>query len=285
VVVVAALAGLGWTIDPGRAHAQDYASSVYTVYHNMQTFEQNGERVRAIRIPVYITLRSWEERTMGLRLRLAATFAASDLFYLLEQRLEDVRVLGFVPGMEFVFPMGKNHMLRPFLDAGAGFDNATEKLNFLGALGLRTEFIYPHGRHIFGLEPGFQLSLNTVREGKDQTSLNPFLTLSARRSLGFRIAGYIPDAGFYVEGGYNFQTFELASVTSTTGNVNSTFELGLDFGFSRGRPRIGPFRLPRVRIGYRFGDVEGWRIRFGGDWLTTVAEQQKIEAAEQRAAR
>ena len=47
----------------------------------------------------------------------------------------------------------------------------------------------------------------------------------------------------------------------------------MGFGFSHGRPRIGPFPLPRLRIGYRFGDLEGFRLRIGGDWLNELSEK------------
>jgi hypothetical protein len=260
-----------------RVHAQDYAGSVYTSFHSMQTFERDGESIRAARIAIYLTLSSWETRPMGLRLRLASTFAASDLFDLFDRRLEEVSVLSFVPGIEFVFPVGRNHMLRPFLDAGIGSDNVSKNVHFLGALGLRTELIFPHGRFIFGLEPGFRLGVNSGPEVRDNTVFNPFLTLSVRRVLGFHLSGYPADAGLYFEGGYDFASFELTQVSAASNDVRNNFEVGVGIGFSQGRPRIGPFRLPRIRVGYRFGDIEGFRIRIGGDWLTTVAAQKKAE--------
>jgi hypothetical protein len=256
------------------ASAQEYAGNPFTAFHSMQTFDRDGEEIRAVRLPVYLTLCSWENRKPGLRLRLAATFAASDLFDLLEQRTEKVQVLSFVPGIEFVLPVGNNHMLRPFLDAGIGDTTSGDYLTFLGAIGLRTEFIFPHGRNIFGLEPGLKISYNPSRKIQEDTVFNPIITLTARRVLDFRLAGYRPDAGVYLEAGYDFTAFELAKVSAVSEDINRNFEVGIGFGFSHGRPRIGPFRLPRLRVGYRFGDVEGFRIRLGGDWLTTLADQQ-----------
>lgn len=276
------LATVWLLVGPGtnQVRAQDYAGSPFASFHDMQTFERDGETLRAVRLPVYITLRSWENRPLGLRLRLAATFAASDLFDLLDRRLEEVSVLSFVPGLELVLPIGRNHMLRPFLDAGVGSDNVTQELHFLGAVGLRSELIFPSGKHIFGLEPGFQLSVNSGPKVRGNTVFNPFITMSVRRLLGFELAGYPPDAGIYFEGGYDFATFELTSVTASTTNVRLNYEIGLGFGYSYGRPRIGPFPLPRVRVGFRFGDLEGFRIRFGGDWLTTVTRQEQIEVQQ-----
>ncbi len=262
-----------------KALAQDQIENPYTAFHDMQTFGEDGETVRAVRVPVYITLRSWRDHAMGLRLRLAATAAANDLFDLLDQSLREVRVVSFVPGMEFVFPVRETHMLRPFLDAGVGTNDQTNDLTFLGDIGLRTEFIFPRGEYIFGLEPGLQLSVNTGGGQKDETVLSPFITLSARRLLGWRISGYETDAGIYFDGGYDFQSFELTSITASGDDVDLNLEAGVGFGFSKGQPRIfGLFGVPRLRLGYRFGDVSGFRIRVGGDWLTTVADRQRIEA-------
>ena len=258
------------TTNPARS--QEVITNPFTAFHSMQTFDEDGERVQSIRIPVYITLRSWEERSMGLRLRLAASIAETDLARFLDQGLDEIRVLSFVPGVEFVFPIGENHMLRPFVDAGAGTNNGTDDLDFLGDIGMRTEFIFPTGGNIFAMEPGIRLSVNAGGEPPNDTRFNSFVTLTARRVLGWRIGGYLADAGAYFEAGYNFQTFEIASITSSSDDINRNFEVGLGFGFSYGRPRIGPFEVPRVRIGYRFGDLEGFRFRLGGDWLTTLRE-------------
>jgi len=265
-------AQLGIALAPTGSNAQPYAGATYTAFHNMETFERNGESVSALRIPIYLTLRSWEERAPGLRLRLAASFAATDLFDLLDQQIDEIHVTSFVPGIEFILPIGSSSMLRPYLDAGIGTNDATERIAFLGSVGLRTEFILPSGHFLFGLEPGLQLSLNSNQEGLDNSNVNPFVTLSARHSLNTRIAGRLPDLGAYFEAGYNFAALELTNVTASTDGISNQFEVGMGFGFSHGRPHIGPFAIPRIRVGYRFGDLEGFRIRIGGDWLTNVSE-------------
>jgi hypothetical protein len=270
--LVAVSSGLVWL---GGANARAQTGNPHVSFHDYQTFDRDGEGARALRIPVYITLRSWENRAMGLRLRLAATAAATDIFDLLEQGPADVRVLSFVPGVEFVLPVGETHILRPFLDAGIGTDNATNDLVFLGAIGLRTELIFPRGDYIFGLEPGLKLSMNSGGEIRDDAVVNPIVTLSARRVLEKRVAGRFPDIEVYFDGGYDFQTLELTSVTASSDEINLNLEAGVGFGFSRGRPLIfGLFAVPRLRVGYRFGDVEGFRIRLGGDWLKVLPERR-----------
>lgn len=278
-VILVAMVCLVSVVGALPSRSQMRFGNPYTAHHEMQTFDEQNERVQAIRIPVYITLRSWDRHPMGLRLRLAGTFAVNDLEVILDEGLERVQVLTFVPGMEFVFPVGENHMLRPFADIGVGTNDATDDLSLVAAAGLRTEFIFPHGRHIFGLEPGLEVTSNAGKRVRDDARINPFVTLTARRILGFRLGGHPPDGEIYFDGGYDFQSFELTSLSANDGGAATQFEVGLGFGYSSGRPRIGPFAIPRLRVGYHFGDVEGFRIRLGGDWLKTVSEWNRMEAS------
>ena len=246
------------------------AGDPFTIQNSYEDLDHTGEQVRAIRIPVNITLRSWQERPFGLRLRLAGTFAANDLYDLLDGDFKQVSMSSFMPGLEFVVPIGQNHLLRPHLDAGVGFESTADKTAFLAAIGLRTEFIFA-GKHFFaGLEPGFQVNNRWSVDSANKAVFSPFLTVGGRRVLGFTIAGHQPDAGVFFETGYDFNALELTSVRSTRDAVGAQWEVGAGFGFSQSQPKIGPFRFPRIRVGYRFGDLEGWRIRIGGDWLNSV---------------
>jgi hypothetical protein len=245
------------------------AANPYAIENGYEALDHGGERVRALRIPLYLTLRDWQDRRVGLRGRLAGTFAVNDLQNIFEE-LEQVRMLSIMPGVEFVVPFGRNHMLRPFLDAGVGTETLSDKEVLLVAGGLRTEFIFTGDHFFFGLEPGFQVNNRSGTELADEVVFRPFLTLSARRVLGFAVDGHQPDAGLFFEAGYDFNAVELSAVRSTRDAINTNLEVGVGFGFSASRPKVWLVPLPRVRVGYRFGDLEGWRVRIGGDWLTQV---------------
>ena len=75
----------------------------------------------------------------GLRLRLAVTFATNDLYDLLDGGFEEVKMSSFVPGLEFVVPVGDSHLLLPHVDAGIGTESASGKEVLLASIGLRTE--------------------------------------------------------------------------------------------------------------------------------------------------
>ena len=246
------------------------AGDPFALQYSFDGLDHEGEQIRSIRIPVNITLRDWHEHPFGLRLRLAGTFATNDLYNILDGEFDEISMSSFVPGLEFVIPVGQNHLLRPHFDAGVGFESAKDQTEFLAAVGLRTEFVFA-GKYFFaGLEPGFQVNNRPRISPGDDFVFSPFLTLSGRRVLGFTIDGHQPDAGIFIETGYDFNALELTSVRSTRDAVNQQWEVGVGFGFSQSQPMIGPFRFPRIRVGYRFGDLEGWRIRIGGDWLNSV---------------
>lgn len=264
-VIIAALfcLGVGSFAGPVRA------TNPYAIEGGYQGLDHSGESVRALRIPLYLTLRDWRDRPFGIRGRLAGTFAVNELETIFDE-LEQVQMLSLMPGAELVVPFGRNHMVRPFLDVGVGTETQSDKEVLLLAGGVRTEFIFARRHFFYGLEPGFQINNRSGPDLKDKSVFRPFVTLSARRILGFTVDGHQPDGGFYFEAGYDFNAVELSSVRSTRDAINTNLEVGLGFGFSQTRPKIWFVTVPRVRVGYRFGDLEGWRLRLGGDWLTRV---------------
>ncbi len=264
VLIVSTLMAI--TLTSGSAYAGD-PFAIQTSYDGL---DHEGEKIQSIRIPVNITLRSWHERPFGLRLRLAGTFATSDLESLLDGEFEKVSVSSFLPGLEFVIPLGRNHLLRPHIDAGVGIESGSDRTEFLASIGLRTAFIFSGNHYFAGLEPGFQVNTRPGADPESDVVFSSFFTLSGRRVLGFTIAGHQPDAGVFIETGYDFNALELTSVRSTRDAVNTQYEVGVGFGFSQSRPKIGFISMPRIRVGYRFGDLEGFRIRIGGDWLNSV---------------
>jgi len=270
VVVVflwAALAAI-----PEVSRAQPGSIGVYTAFHSLETDEAGDNRLRIFRIPVYLTLRQWSNERWGLRLRLEGTVATTDPFKYFDDLLDELRVVNVLPGVEFIFPVGGYHKLKPFADLGFGTNNATDAVNLLGDMGLRTELLFSPNQFIFGFEPGVKISANTGRRIRSDVVFNPFLTITALHTINHRVGGFLPDAGAYLEAGYDNLAFEFSSVTVTESDLTTRYEAGITVGFARGRPRIGPFPVPRLRIGYRFGNVTGIRFRLGGDWLTILSE-------------
>ena len=266
-VLWAALAAM-----PSAIRAQPGTVGVYTAFHSLETDDPGENRLRVFRVPVYLTLRQWSNERSGIRLRLEGTFATTDPFKYFDELLDELRVVNILPGLEFIFPVGGYHKLKPFLDLGVGTNNAALEVNLLGDVGLRTEFLFPAKQLVFGLEPGIRISGNTGNRIRDNVVFNSFLTFTALHTINYRVGGFLPDAGAYFEAGYDNLALEFSSLTVSESDLTSRFEAGVTLGFAHGRPKIGPFPIPRLRLGYRFGDVTGIRFRLGGDWLTVLSE-------------
>jgi len=89
--------------------------------------------------------------------------------------------------------------------------------------------------------------------------------------MGFQVPGAYLDRGLYGEAGYYVDGVEFAAVGGGAGSPDPRWEVGLTAGWFSPRPKIWFFRLPRARIGWRFGDdFSGLRLRLGGDRITPI---------------
>jgi hypothetical protein len=260
------------TVIPTVTLAQPGSIGPYVAFHSLETDDSGESRLRIFRIPVYFTLRQWSAERWGVRLRLEGTIATTDPLRFFDDLLEELRVVNVLPGVEFIFPIGNYHKLKPFFDLGIGTNTATDNINLLGDVGMRTEFLFPADPLVFGLEPGIRLSGNSGDRVDHQVVFNSFISFMALHTINKRIGGFLPDAGAYLEAGYDNLAFEFSSVTLSKSDFTTRYEVGITMGFAHGKPRIGPFPIPRLRLGYRFGDVTGFRFRLGGDWLTVLSE-------------
>lgn len=278
-----ALAAILFATMPGRASGQDSSAldsedlvnpSVLTSSENSFGSTQiGGQKTRVLTITPSIWLRRiTDERSLGLRLRLTGIVAFAEFESLEEFDVESVRIGGVIPGIEFLIALGPRSMLRPYLDLGLGLTNTEiDRLSLLTA-GIRTEFVFPWRRWELGLEPSGQVTwANADRDLVDSSYAELGLKLDARYPLGFRIGGQVPDIGAYVETGWLPEGIEYETASGFRSTVNERFELGVTLGFRYLAPKIWFIRVPRLGVGYRFGDgLTGLRIRIGGDRVTRL---------------
>lgn len=228
---------------------------------------------RVLTIPVSIWLRRLTEgRKLGLRLRVTGVIGYQDFERLEEFNVESIRLGGVFPGIEFLVPLSDRSMLRPFADIGLGLTNSEVEELLLTTFGLRTEFIFPWKRWELGLEPRAQAGVSWANtELVDDEYVVLTARIDARYPLGFRIGGRTPDVGAYFEPGYFPDALEFTDVKGVRGKIEKQYEVGVTVGFREKAPKIWFIRVPRLGVGYRFGDgLTGWRIRIGGDRVTRL---------------
>ena len=224
-------------------------------------------------IPVSIWLRKLTDgRKLGLRLRLTGVIGYQDFERLEDFKVESIRLGGVFPGIEFLIPLSDRSMLRPFADIGIGLTNAEIEELLLTTFGLRTEFVFPWKRWELGLEPRAQMGVSWANtELVDGEYVMLTARMDARYPLGFQIGGETPDIGAYFEPGYFLNTLEFTGVGGAGESIEKQYEIGVTIGFREQAPKIWFVRVPRIGVGYRFGDgLTGLRIRIGGDRVTRL---------------
>ena len=228
---------------------------------------------QVLTIPVSIWLRRLTDgRKLGLRLRLTGVIGYQDFERLDEFKVESLRFGGLFPGIEFMIPLSDRSMLRPFADIGIGLTNSEIEELLLTTFGLRTEFVFPWKRWELGLEPRVQAGVSWANtELVDDEYVMLTAGMDARYPLGFQIGGETPDIGAYFEPGYFLNTLEFTGVGGTGESIEKQYEIGVTIGFREQAPKIWFVRVPRIGVGYRFGDgLTGLRIRIGGDRVTRL---------------
>ena len=228
---------------------------------------------RVLSVPVSIWLRRLTDgRTLGLRLRITGVIGYQDFERLEDFNVESIHLGGVFPGIEFLLPLSDRSMLRPFMDIGVGLTNTEIAEVLLTTIGLRTEFVFPWKRWELGLEPRAQVGLswsNTELVDGEYATLTG--RMDARYPLGFTIGGSTPDVGGYFEPGFFPNGLSFTSSDGGRTSIQKQYEVGITLGFRNPAPRIWFFRVPRLGLGYRFGDgLTGLRIRIGGDRVTRL---------------
>ena len=284
-------------MSPGRTHAQeppsldadqvlDY-SWVYSRTDDGIAFGSTGlgaQSTNLLSIPISFWLRRLpccgnppspkvDEHKFGVRLRLTGVIGYADFDSIADFDIKSVDLGAVFPGIEFLFKTGENSMLRPYLDIGWGATSADSTNLVYGELGLRTEFVWPWKRWELGLEPRFKggYAFTDIRNA-DLANVRISAKVDARYPLGFRIDGQTPDIGVYFEPSWYPEPISFFSLDGDEKTVDAQYEVGATMGFRFLAPMLcSLFRVPRLGIGWRFGDgASGWHIRIGGDRVTRL---------------
>jgi hypothetical protein len=212
------------------------------------------------------TLRSWEEHSWGLRLRLAIQFAGLDFQSPDGVDLESVSLGAVVPGIGFVFPTGQRSLVRPFIDLGVGSSTGLDDPAIIAAGGVQTEFVFPAGRFELGLEPKLEYTRAFVIDASDSDVGSLSVYTDARHPLWFSLGEHTPQLGAWVKASYLFSPLDFKSLDGESNPVEAEFTIGALFTFDR-PPKLWFLEVPMIGFGWAFGDLEGIRIRIGGDRL------------------
>lgn len=212
-------------------------------------------------------------RTFGVRLRLTGVLGYADFDTIEDFDIKSVSLGAIFPGVEFLFKTGQRSMLRPYIDIGFGATSSDSTSVVYGEAGLRTEFVWPWKRWELGLEPRMKGGYGfTDIEDADLGNITISAKADARFPLGFTIGGQTPDVGVYFEPSWSPNPITYLAPDGEEKSLTAQYELGVTMGFRFLPPMLCKlFRVPRLGIGWRFGEgTTGLHIRIGGDRVTRL---------------
>lgn len=261
-IALCLLAGLGFAAG-GAATAQgeevdgtELLNYAFASQLGSGIYQVSGRTVQVYQIPFYVPLRLVADRPPGLRVTLPVCFGFYDLNPgdVEDTDLpDDVATASFVPGIAVEFPVRANWSLEPFAEFGLAQDFHEKERVYVYAGGVKSLLRFrPRG---LDLRVGNRLLF--VGEHTPGVELDEDFAmfesgLEVRRPLRFKVKGHELDWGPFVMSYLYLEPTEVL-VKEQPLEIGSQYELGFTLG-TRTPLRLWNFKLPRVGLGYRFGD-------------------------------
>jgi hypothetical protein len=260
--VLSACAMIG--VHGGSALAQDGApetdplNHAYAVYMGGGLYVSGERSVFVFRLAPRIRIRSEKERSVGVRLRVNATFGFYDLQPADFQDFEIPDKLGtfaLVPGVEFPVPLGDRWTLTPFVDAGFATDTEIHETTAVVGAGLRSRAALHDSRHTYLLWNEFVYARNSSTQVSATDDYTLFRTDFEWRGLARYRLGQRPfDLGLVAEADFYFDTVIIDLPLGEPVAIRYRWELGVSTGSTEPWKHFkNLFTAPRLGIGYRSG--------------------------------
>ncbi len=237
--------------------ASQLGSGIYSV---------NGRTIQIYRLPISWDYRQPSETQSGISLLMPLTLGFYDfnLEDVLQTQLpRSIDTLSFVPGVEFTRVLHKDWLASAFVQAGIAKERTStaDAWTYAGGLGAdrRVEL------HAFQVHYHAQLlyAAALFKDRRDDSMLRLSTGIEARHLLPRSIRGEPLDYGLYVLNEWYLRRPDppLASLGAPITAVQ--WELGITLGSAR-PVHVWKIPLPRLGIGYRFGDsLSVIRLVFG----------------------
>jgi hypothetical protein len=223
-----------------------------------------GTEVYDLRIPASFKVFTSDRDDWGLRVRLVLYAGIYD--FNLDEAIDlDLRFqsLAATPGVEFLVPVGKGWILKPFAEIGYGHDFDNDLGFGVWSVGMRTIVTWPVKTWYLSFGTKFQyLSTFTADLAFADDYGEIRLGFDARHPLPFTIGGNQADiSGYYIR--RQWVDAFIAKEDIDPLEILYTNELGFTFGTTP-KVKLWFIPLPRIGLGYRWGPhIKGIRLNFG----------------------
>ncbi len=245
---------------PARAQVSselDPLNYAFSAYLGSGIYRQGDRDVWIIRIPASFRVKKLRAERFGMKIRLHATFGFYDFLPAdlpvtgLPDRIGTVTLMG---GAQFDLPLGKNWVLSPFADFGAATDNETDDSSWIFGTGINSRAEWPWKRRKIVLWNQILYALNIRNQESPNDDFFRFKSkIEVRQPVG-KIRGLDTAVGPYFSNELYFGEVILQRPGEPGLDVAVEWEVGIVYGTME-RLRFWIITLPRLGIGYRFGDT------------------------------
>lgn len=252
-----------------RAAVQQRAGQVselfnwyYASVYGTGAYKIGEETVGVIRLPMAYTIRETTEEPWGLRLTFPVSTALAE-FDLTDFDLGRVDAVGLsvLPGIEAEIPVRPGWVVKPFVNAGGGWEFKRDTSAFIWSVGVSTLYQRTlENKWLLGL--GGKLTYAGYSARGTESVLG---AVSIDADLGFpiemQIAGRQAFLGAQLVGTMYFNQLEFLLPGSPTEDVSNEVELALTLR-AREPVEILGASFDRIGLGYRQGsdDLKGVRL-------------------------
>jgi hypothetical protein len=223
----------------------------------------SASSLQVYRLPLAATLLDVGDRPWGLDL----TFPVSLGFYNVDTAssvgdvLARVSTVSVAPGVEFLVPVSRRWVLKPYGEVSLGMTTSGESTEVQYAAGIKARGDYESGP--YHLAAGLGAHYASVRAARvdvgDYTTLEAGLDI--QRRLGFSVGGGDASAGIYGIGRW-FPDLRITGAGDRILDVTRVLEVGVSFSTAPELTLL-KVKLPWLAVGYRFGDMfRGIRVSF-----------------------
>jgi hypothetical protein len=251
-----------------RASEEQLVNYAFATQLGSGVYDVSGRTLQIYRLPFGYSFAEPATDRPGVRLTLPVTlglldFEAEDV---LETGLpESFDTLSFVPGIELDWELGRHWHFRPFGEFGRAWD-----------LGSNADAdVYSFGAHAAALWSQDWVDDVRLDVGVTYTAVEPDaplhkddmllveIGLEGRNALTLSVAGHVLDWGPYALVQAFVDRAEEPLDRAPEQADPYQFEVGLTLG-TRARVTVWHIPVPRIGIGYRFGeDLDVWRLVLG----------------------
>ncbi len=250
----------------GAAIEELHVSYIYSAVMGSGNYTIENRRISMLRIPFAYTQRELTADQNGLKWHLPVTLGYDSLNYpdWLSRIIEDeLATLTILPGMETMYRMNENWVLKPFSNLGGAYDFSRHETILMGILGLRAlgTWIYTdHSELRIGSSARYAMEYQLNSDSRTGFTL---LETGAdyRRDIRLKVFNHDTNAGIYYRAQLFLPDWDTGEVDD---NIHTRLvlihEIGASIGLQKPRNILG-IPISRVRTGYSFGDhIRGWTI-------------------------